>query len=78
MPSPVDMPQLLTALSAVLVSPEQIMVVGGAIEDTDTGRRTSSQQVYHLHLDKRVWTSGPPLSVGRRGLATIIVDSFPM
>ena len=62
-----DMSQPLTDLSAVLVSPEKIMVVGGGFQNTDTGF-SSSRQVYYLHLNKRVWTRGPPLSVGRRGL----------
>ena len=60
-----DMPQPLTDLSAVLVLPEKIMVVGGGFQNMDTGF-SSSRQVFYLHLDERVWTRGPPLSVSCR------------
>ena len=52
-----DMPEALYHLSASLVAPNIIMVVGGEV-DTSEEESEEFQQVYLLHLEEKIWTGG--------------------
>ena len=56
-----DMPEALCNPSASLVAPNIIMVV-------------ESDRVYLLHLDANIWTRGPPLTVARHSLQSVMID----